>query len=72
MGRLMVQPSAWPRLTIVTLCTGSVCSRVVPTSAWPISWNAMVSFSFSLIIRLFRSGAGDDAGDRLLEVVHRR
>src|SRR6266568_5190600 len=52
----MVRPSAWTRDTIVILCTGSVCSRKWPTSAWPISWYAVIRCSFSESRRAFFSG----------------
>ena len=32
-GSEIVRPSAWPRETIVILCTGFVCARWCPTSA---------------------------------------
>ena len=45
-----------PRLTMVTFVTGSHLGRTRCTTAWPPSWNAMISFSSSVMSRLRRSG----------------
>mmetsp|Transcript_7776 Transcript_7776/g.27610 ORF Transcript_7776/g.27610 Transcript_7776/m.27610 type:complete len:227 (-) Transcript_7776:2054-2734(-) len=37
---------------IVTLSSGSACSRNQPAMAWPASWNATVFFSFAVISAL--------------------
>src|SRR3972149_1235479 len=46
---------ATPRGMIVTLWTGSAWATDVATSAWPISWCATMSRSFSESTRLFFS-----------------
>ena len=45
-----------PRPTIEILCTGSLCSRKWPTSAWPISCTAVISRSLGDSSRVFFSG----------------
>src|SRR5436309_1195954 len=44
-----------PRGMMVTLWTGSACATVAATKAWPISWWATMSRSFSDSTRLFFS-----------------
>ena len=53
------------------LCTGSQFGRKCPTSAWPISWYAVIRRSFSESRRVFFSGPGDHAHDALFELVLR-
>ena len=46
-GSCIVTPRARPRGTIVTLCSGSAWGSIAATSAWPASWYAQFTRSFS-------------------------
>ena len=45
MGSCSVTPNAWPAGKMVTLATGSPCSEMAATRAWPASWVATARFS---------------------------
>ena len=54
-GRYIVEPKAWPRGMIVTLCSGCVCFSITLTSAWPASCQAVNFLSSSVMAMLRRS-----------------